>query len=681
MLEPQPNLLRAYVAHWKTFIVAVNNLKVVFSYLHGPWQKYGLPPEHPLLPTGTVALLQWSEVVTTREICDALSTQIFDYVDLDRRKKLDDATSALLREVSQSLGMLNDQRHTLYVLLIEEPYVGLLYNHTREKIPQLKSEGIVAYVERANSIFDIEAERANRLLNKSSLSVVMHRLADALINDELSYLKEIMPDWILTNSAVCLRRLYRLMLKSTSGMTELKNAFQKCVFEKGTDEVKRRCEKCIRSNGNIYKAILEAVISVHAFFEEVKTAFDQNEGLMTAMCSGLASVLSDTAHAKNPKMLGQELAQLADTELKSCGTEDHCEYVVKQIVTLFQLLPLKNPFLEAYPKYLSSRLLFDDFKEKYERLAILHISRIKDCSSDFVHRCEVMLSDVTENSVALRDMFYSSRIEGQSFAKRLFHPIIIRSYTWPDAPCSLPLPVPPFLTHWMSEFQAFFVNRRPRRHIVYNHRLSRGVVRMSFPRGSRLASIDLYIGQSQLILTECFNRHAEWSLSGLVQAMEVKNQDICLCAINTFAREGILEVYGATGLTALPLRTLIPNQYVRIGSKPNTTLRRLELFAFEEEGHSQIASGDSTMLSKHHVDAAYDAMDKMKSSAIQAIVIRIFKSNGVLSFTELVEKVRDESLAKFTPSVQQIKVALEFLIGRGFVRRDDTSEGMFSYVS
>ncbi|RNF16299.1 putative cullin 2 [Trypanosoma conorhini] len=678
--EP-PTLLHVYLSEWKTFLVAVNHLKVVFSYLHSPWQKRELPSDQPLLPTEVVALVQWSDIIMSPEICGSLTEQIFSLISQDRLHRLDEESTRLVRDLSHSLAMLNDPRHTAYSSLIEESYLVHLQRFYKENINLLKTGGILSYIERSLLIFEDETERVNRLLNKCTMLSMLQRLAEVLIDSEIQYFKSYLSEWILNNNGYLLNKMYQLLSKNSTGVLLLKETFEKSVFEKGLDDVSKKCEESMRSNENLYSSVIEEIISVHRHFEKVNESFEGNGVLETAMLAGLEKILRALPYLRSYHVLGEELARFVHTKLKSIESRKDCEALVKEVVTVFQLLPSKSSFLESYPKYLSARLLFDAYSDEYELLAILIISQASDCTSEFVYRCEVMLTDVTESSASLRDTFDAKYGNTHSTSTTWsFQPSVLTSYSWPDASCDVQLPTPRILLPKLEEFQLFYSQVRPKRHITFVPRYSRGWVKMNLPRGSRIPSIDLCVGQSQLLLTECFNSQTEWPMLNLLQAMGVTNNELFLSSLNAFAGYGILECYNENGPIGLPLKSVMAGQFVRLGSNPDVRKRKLNLFPSEWEGSFQATAVSSNDLANDPVDASHHMVDQLKAPAVQATLARVFKANLALSFSGLMEKVKEESMQKFVPSVQQVKAALEFLISRGFVIRDGSEAGLFLYV-
>ncbi|KAH9600367.1 Cullin [Trypanosoma melophagium] len=677
--EPS-SLLKTYLKEWKTYIVAINNLRVVFSYLHGPWQKYGAPPEHPLLPTEVLALIQWNEVIMVPVITDPMGTEIFSLIAKDRKNPLDGSNFAIIRELSEALGTLSDPRTNFYVATIEEPYITLLQTFCQDNKPLKAKAEVLDYINWCLNLFHDEGIRAEQILNKPSIPLVKQRMADVLIDKNIDYLVRPLDLWMLKNNGSGLLVLYELMSKSNTGLTRFTETVTETVFRKGMNEVDKMCEESQRKSESVYKAVLKGIISVDKFFEPIKRAFKELKVLEKPMSDGLEKVLTNNRRIKSRAALGEELARLAHMELKSHGTSEDFTRTVHEIVLLFELLPLKAPFLESYPKYLGERLLSETFCETFERLTIQKISESKGCTNDFLHKCEVMLSDIVENSRSLLDEFNLSRFDDFAKDKWVFNPRVLTGYMWTGISAGMITPIPSCLSTKLSEYQTFFSRVRPKRHLTYVSRFSRGVVRMNLPPGPGLPTIELHIGQLQLLLTQYFNEVEEWDLEELSKIISLTQNDTLFCAINAFVKHGIFEIYNGREKVDSPLEKALPNHIIRLVPSPVTRKRKLLLYSYEWGGTTQNTMTNSTEFSNDHVDASY-VVDQVKTPAIQATLIRVFKSYGTLSFTQLLEKVKAEAPPQFVPTVQQVKMSLEFLINRGFVSRSDSNGGEFSYVS
>ncbi|ORC87059.1 putative cullin 2 [Trypanosoma theileri] len=673
-------LLKTYLKEWKTFIVAVNNLRVVFSYLHGPWQKYGAPPEHPLLPTEVLALIQWNEVIMVPVITDPMGKEVLNLIAQDRKNPLDGTNCVLLRELSEALGTLSDPRANFYVTTIEEPYIHLLQTFCQDNKPQKTKCDVLEYINWCLNLFREEAGRAEQILNKSSIPLIKQRMADVLIDKNIDYLVGPLSLWMVNNNGSGLLVMYELMSKSTTGLTKFTDTIIDTVFRKGMDEVDKMCEESVRKGESIYRAVLKGIISVNTYFEPARAPFKELKVLDKPMSSGLEKVLENTRHIKSRTALGEELARLAHMELKSHGTSEDFNRAIREIVLLFELLPSKASFLESYPKYLTERLLSETYCETFERLTIEKISESKGCTNDFLHKCEIMLSDVVENSKSLLDEFNLTRSDGFTKDSWVFNPRVLTCYMWTAISADTSIPIPSCLSIRIMEYQKFFSRVRPKRHLTFVSRFSRGVVKMNLPRGSGIQSLELHVGQLQLLLTEYFNQVDEWNVEELFKIISLPQNDALFSAINAFVRHGIFEIFNGEEKVDLPLDKVLPNYIIRLVPLPAAKKRKLLLYPYEWGGTLQNTMANSSEFSNDHVDASYVA-DQVKTPAIQATLIRVFKSSGTLSFAQLLEKVKDESLPHFTPTVQQVKVSLEFLINRGFISRSDTNGNDFSYVS
>ncbi|KAH8609008.1 putative Cullin family [Trypanosoma vivax] len=485
ILLPCPELLERYLSEWKVFITAVNMLKVVFSYLHGPWQKYDIPVDHHMLPTEVVALINWNEYVMTQKIRERLSTQIFELIERATSTQNDDY-DLLVREIGQALSMLSDLRHNSYVTIIEEKYLFKISEFYKKEVHVLKARGVVEYIESVLGILKKESDYAIRLLKRSSLQAVVQRVADVLIDEQLSFLSQYMASWIMEDNTIQLTKLYSLLTKSSSGLNELRQVFKKCVCDRGMKDVSTACEEALNSNKDVYRVALEKLISVYRHFVSVKHAFAMDDGIEEAIYSGLSNVTSSCIYLKNHDLLGDELARFAHFELLK--NEELFESRAHDIVTLYRLLPAIHAFLASYPKYLSNRLLSDYYHVDHEKLIIEKILQTRTSTGDFARKCGLMLIDVTETSRVLSEKFNMSRTHTGQHTQMDFSALVLTSYSWPDFLRDTSQPIPMSIREDLRDFQEFYSKSCPMRHITFIHRFSRGVLKFTcywarlFPR-------------------------------------------------------------------------------------------------------------------------------------------------------------------------------------------------------
>ncbi|CBH18162.1 cullin 1, putative [Trypanosoma brucei gambiense DAL972] len=677
--QPPPRLLEDYIVEWKRFITSVNMLKFVFSYLHGPWQKYGVPPGL-MQSTEVIALNKWSEMLMNTNFQEALTNQIFELVAMDRHHHPNMERAQILREVGHALGVVSDARSNWYVTLVEERYLQQLTDFCKLKTEEMKLGDVEHYIEEALTIFRDETERAIRLLAQSSIQPVVQRIAEVLINDELSFLDEFISSEIVKNRVTQLRQLYSLLSQSQVGLRHLRDEFKKCVIEKGRREINEACERAKNSNTGVYQVALEKVISVYRDFQLPMKAFGDKGDFEKELIDGLHNVLTACSYLDPQNMLGREVARFAHNELISRKLGVRCEEDegnMNNIVILFRVLPTKNLFVETYPMYLCSRLLSTEYVVENERLLIQEITQTGECTRDFMNKCATMLNDVGEVSERLSEQFRDKA----GLTDLNFHPTVLNSYFWPNFLPEPEMAIPGYLQMKLLEFGKFFQDVCPRRHISYVNRLSQGVLRFNLSDASPVQGLDICVGVRHLPVAELFNCCAEWELQELIQSVGNDNSNSCLSAINDFAKHGILDIHEEGGVTLKShLREVLPGCRVSIGRTPDIRNRKIVLHETKLDRETKVDGAGSSDFSPERYDVN-TTTEQMVALSTQATLIRAFKSEGTASFSQLFERVENESPAHLKPSIQQMKVALEFLISREFVRRNEDGTDTFSYVT
>lgn len=75
-----------------------------------------------------------------------------------------------------------------------------------------------------------------------------------------------------------------------------------------------------------------------------------------------------------------------------------------------------------------------------------------------------------------------------------------------------------------------------------------------------------------------------------------------------------------------------------------------------------------------------DRVDKERSQVIEAALVRIMKNRKQLSHSELVNEVTQQLSRRFTPKVTMVKLAMERLIEKDYLERDDKDRKLLRYL-
>jgi hypothetical protein len=123
--EDNKSTIQTYVRLWRSFLVAVVNIKTVFSSLADKWCLLGLD-DNPLDRTEDIALRKWSTVVLTPNVVAQLRKEL-------RALLAEERTGGYARdlsfavEIKDELSMLPDSTH--YRNIVEVDYIRDMCDH------------------------------------------------------------------------------------------------------------------------------------------------------------------------------------------------------------------------------------------------------------------------------------------------------------------------------------------------------------------------------------------------------------------------------------------------------------------------------------------------------------------------------------------------------------------------
>ncbi|VUZ46751.1 unnamed protein product [Hymenolepis diminuta] len=84
---------------------------------------------------------------------------------------------------------------------------------------------------------------------------------------------------------------------------------------------------------------------------------------------------------------------------------------------------------------------------------------------------------------------------------------------------------------------------------------------------------------------------------------------------------------------------------------------------------------------KAETQKAMACIESDRKDIIGACIVRILKTRKRLSLQELWEEVRKQLASHFNPSLPQLKLNIEKLIERGFIRRDPNDMKVYEYIA
>lgn len=75
-----------------------------------------------------------------------------------------------------------------------------------------------------------------------------------------------------------------------------------------------------------------------------------------------------------------------------------------------------------------------------------------------------------------------------------------------------------------------------------------------------------------------------------------------------------------------------------------------------------------------------ERVDRERAQVVDAALVRIMKQRKEMVHTELVAEVTSQLSRRFTPKIQMIKLAIERLIEKDYLERDDKNRKILRYL-
>lgn len=654
LIDYGDDVIPQYLDSFEKFTSGVHLIKGCFTYLHWAWQKRGLPTEHTLLKTETVANHLWCEQKLDLSLRDALRKRAQEIVSIVRNAdRLNIAVIPLMENVkrlSLNLLILNDGRQLLYSSLVEDPYLANLSEHYNNKKALFKRTTRQDYIHTVLSELKKEELRATFFLAKCSYDKVKQRYIDVLIGSEKEYLSEGARVWLQGDKGVdsilryknALRELYEL----------LGNGSQATWLEKHVrDHVKDQIENSFEAG--TYETEEDVVLgyirvlkeTYHIYSTALTKLFGNNdERLIKAVSSGCAS-----ARPRNEAHLALVEASLASAlprfAVAEITTEDNDMLDTKRnwVVEIYKIIDKKEEFCKVYLYLLRDRLLKWPFtgiifsKEQNMALALF----IPKEHYDFTFTCKQMIRDACVTSPNVADL--------ASFPVSFkVQPLILRRSAWKHLfflQQEQSVILPPQLHECVDICKNTYLSNFPGRTIEFLPLYSTVVVRFN-----KQARFRVSVHQLPIILA--FNKKPMWSVDELSSrtcispARCIKILDIALAA-------GLLRREGTTYCAASSQITLQDKNLYNFPYHDTDPVEEIE-----HATHSDVSIVEPQTLQANIVSF----IKKASSANLESIVIHL---------SSTLNKVKDADF------VTEVKHALETLISRDFVTRTGRD---FAYV-
>ncbi|KPA85218.1 putative Cullin 2 [Leptomonas pyrrhocoris] len=645
--------IQTYVRLWRSFLVAVVNIKTVFSSLADKWSLLGLE-ENPLDRTEDIALRKWSTIVLTPHVVSQLRRELRALLAGERAGGCAPDLSFAV-EIKDELSMLPDSNY--YRSIVEVDYIRDMCEHSWSKARSIAESDLFEYAKVCLDLIEEELIRAGKFLTNKDHAV--DRLVETLVDDHINLFQVAkVSEWHdaagQPEADLKLQTLFRLLWWSKGKGAPLMEGIFKDSVARCTAAQLSKAVQTAAEVADTYAHIIESfALIVKKYRNVVRSVFGNNGCMLEAMDEGLHSGFVNM-HSVNFKKLADRLAALSNSILGKSGAT---KLQMEDIISVYYFLPdaeiaAKDTFLVSYQAHLAKRLLLHHYDDKREQRAMEQLVQVKQ--SPILFCCRSMLKTTRNHSIYI----------GASTTNHvLVNPALLSRGTWPSVPHSVATSgIPPACSHEIEIAKERCMKMRHGQKIDFSAPYSCGVVRMQLPpgTGSNRTTVQLKLSFVQICIVDRLNIKTEWGFRELCDALKVNEGD-CLSALTPLVKATVVQLDGAPG----------PACKVSLGRCNGLVGDVVDLMPLEFHAFAQSAAV------KLREQRAPPNAARANPQRLESQVVHLLKQNGALAAEELLTLLT-AAMVPLTVPRGELKRVLEKLIERGLVVRDGTHR-KFSY--
>lgn len=531
---------------------------------------------------------------------------------------------------------------------------------TRDYYRQQAAEWLVQlnspeYIRKALSRFEEEEKKAVEHMQTKTKGALLGTMCNVLIEDNAQQVisKETGCKSMLKNKKLEeLKDMYNLFSKVEGTLKYILEEMSPYIEERGKsiiddDELKKDPVKFTKQLLELKKEMDSMV--VECFKNDPKFNLTRDKSFQNFM-----NTWSETPHS-----MASYCDQMFKTGIRGMS-EDQIEEELNSIIRLFCCLHNRDIFIRAYTKYQASRLLEKTSLNTDQEQSM--ISKLKvECGFNTVSKLSRMFTDMELSKNVMRE-FKGVSNQGE-FKGVKIQADILTNGIWPEQNTQ-PVKLPPLLVECSQKFEMFYKNKHSGRHLQWLHGQCTTLLNPTYT--DKIYGFTASVYQTAILLL--FNDHEVLTVSQIgeysnLQKKELELQLKYLCN----PKQRILNkqdlkkpVFKET--EEIRINTAFKNAALKVNLVPKKTHKKKTA---NEKGEVQLQVEQETKMERQHV--------------LDAIIVRIMKARKTETHTLLIQEVMKQ-VNLFKPQPAMIKEAIERLIEKEYLSRDDDDRSRYVYI-
>jgi cullin 3 len=365
--------------------------------------------------------------------------------------------------------------------------------------------------------------------------------------------------------------------------------------------------------------------------------------------------------SETPQYMAEYCDYLFKAGIKGMS-ESEIEDNLDAVIRLFRCLHNRDIFIKAYTKHQASRLLNKTSLNTDAEQSM--ISKLKiESGFNTIQKLSRMFTDM-ELSKNTMDDFKKKNMNTTVFKGVDINVDILTSGIWPEQntqPCKLPIE----LSHCAQKFNMFYKDKHSGRHLSWLYNSCTAVLDTTFcdPK-TYMLTVSCY----QAVILMLFNNHDSLTVSDVKEASGLPEQELtrqlkqlCNPKMRLIAKQNP-KVPKFTPDETLQINLKFKYNLIKVNMIPKVTHKKKDLNQksdIQNEVDREIASE--------------------RAMVLDAMVVRIMKARKKERHTELMNEVIKQ-VSLFKPQPQMIKQAIERLIEKEYLERDDSDRQVYIYI-
>ena len=705
---------------WSDYLISTWLISQVAMYMDRTFTK-----EHRLPLIYDVGLNIFQDKLINCKITEnselLLGTQILEtflnYFDLNRNGEMIDKfiIKSIIKIFESLINLDGDSYYNKYF----EPEL-IIHSHRYyyqivEDLLQLQSGSV--FINKIVEIIKEEESRFSLYLPESSSRKLKNLMFNDLISSNLKNILILQDDglknWIDSDNFELLEKVYILQSKIDTNKRILKDCLHSLVLENG-EHLKRLSKaqlnndsaakkKSSNKENNTQFAInyIKNFLDYKSKYDKIITkSFDSDIEMNREIEFAFVKFLNENNRIQ--EYLSLYIDECLKKTLKNKPT-DEVEKTLNDCILIFKFIKDKDIFEKYYKTHLARRLLNN--RSISTELELMMIHKLKaETGATFTSKFENMFKDM-KVSQDLSQKFKNESIDNSTLAKDLARLnnnkkleidfTILTGDVWPmsNNKAMDDVNYVPVLDIAKASFEKFYASTYNGRNLVWTPNMCTMNLQMNFPSKSYLINMPTL---AAFIILTCFNDEdtedgeKPLSFEEIQQMTRIPASELTrhLQSISVVPTTRILKKVpmsrsiNSGDMFSLNLEFKHPQTKFKIAAISTSSSNK----APDTNSNNNIDAtvANSKIESEEEHEKTLQSVQKSRDHEIDAAIVRIMKARKSVKYqilvSEVIRLIEDVS-KRFRPQPSQIKMRLEDLVDKEYIRRDDDDHEVFVYVA